>query len=61
VSPTVAALEDACTDADLFEAICQIRGDEVDMLALLNWYITSAVKLHPTSFPLVCFTRHKLK
>jgi hypothetical protein len=30
VSATVSALEDAYTDADLFETICQIRGDEVD-------------------------------
>jgi hypothetical protein len=30
VSATVAALEDAYTDADLFETICQIRGDQVD-------------------------------
>jgi hypothetical protein len=30
VSATVAALEDAYTDADLFETICQIRGDELD-------------------------------
>jgi hypothetical protein len=26
VSATVAALEDAYTDADLFETVCQIRG-----------------------------------
>jgi hypothetical protein len=30
VSTTVAALEDAYTDADLFENICQIRSDELD-------------------------------
>ncbi len=30
VSATVAALEDACTDADLFETVCQIRGDDLD-------------------------------
>jgi hypothetical protein len=30
MSATVAALEEAYTDADLFETICQIRGDELD-------------------------------
>jgi hypothetical protein len=30
VYTTVAALEDAYTDADLFETIFQIRGDELD-------------------------------
>ncbi len=30
MSTTVAALEDAYTDADLFENICQIRSDELD-------------------------------
>jgi hypothetical protein len=30
VSATIAALADACTDADLFETICQIRGDKQD-------------------------------
>jgi hypothetical protein len=30
VSATVAALENAYTAADLFEKICQIRGDELD-------------------------------
>jgi hypothetical protein len=30
VSATVAALEDAYTDADLFETVCQIRGNGLD-------------------------------
>jgi hypothetical protein len=30
VFDAVAALEEAYTDAHLFETICQIRGDEVD-------------------------------
>jgi hypothetical protein len=50
VSATVAALEDAYTDADLFETVCQIRGTSWMMLALTNWCITSVVKLHLTSF-----------
>jgi hypothetical protein len=31
VSATVAALEDAYTDTDLFEKLCQICGDELDV------------------------------
>jgi hypothetical protein len=30
VSTTIAALEDAYTNANLLETICQIRGDELD-------------------------------
>jgi hypothetical protein len=43
VSATVAALEDACTDADSFETICQIRGDKED----------DADNVNPTSLFLV--------
>jgi hypothetical protein len=53
VPATVAALEGACTVANLFETVCQIRGTNWMMLAIMNWCITSVVKLQPTSLHLV--------
>jgi hypothetical protein len=42
VAATVATLEDAYTDADYFaETICQIRSDELMMMAYMDWSITA--------------------
>jgi hypothetical protein len=55
---TVAALADAYTDADLFETIRQIRGDELDGAGSLHLFHGEATfhEQAPGSF-----TRHKLK
>jgi hypothetical protein len=44
VSATAAALEDAYTDADLFETVCQIRGDELDDELALGSYTRRQLK-----------------
>ncbi len=62
MSATVAGLEDAYTDADLFEMICQIRGDELDGAGIdgLVHHIrrTNAT---PDEQALGSFTQRKLK
>jgi hypothetical protein len=61
VSATVAALEDVCTDADLFETICQIRGDELDDAGTHELVHHICGKATPDDLALGSFTRRKLK
>jgi hypothetical protein len=61
VSATVAALEDAYTDADLFETICQIRGDELDGASTHELVHHIRGEATPDEQVLVSFTRPKLK
>jgi hypothetical protein len=61
VSATVAALEDAYTDADLFETVCQIRGDELDDAAIYELVHHIRGKGTPNELELGSFTRRKLK
>jgi hypothetical protein len=60
VSPTIAALENACTDADLFEAVCQIRGDEGDDAGTFE-LVHHIRKATPDELALGCFARRELK
>jgi hypothetical protein len=50
VFATVARLR-TNTDADLFETICQVEETNWMILALMNWCITSVVKLHLRNRP----------
>jgi hypothetical protein len=61
VSATVAALEDAYTDADLFETICQIRGNELDDAGTHDLVYHIRGKATPEEEALGSFTRRKLK
>jgi hypothetical protein len=61
VSATVAALEDADTDADLLETICKIRGDEVDDAGTYELVHHIRGKATPDELALDSFTRRKLK
>jgi hypothetical protein len=59
VSTTVAAL--AYTDADLFETVCQIRGDELDDAGTFELVHHIRGKATPDELALGSFTRRKLK
>jgi hypothetical protein len=61
VSGAVAALEDAYTEADLFEIICQIRGDELDEAGTSELVHHIRGKAIPDELALGSFTRRKLK
>jgi hypothetical protein len=61
VSATVAALEDAYTDADLFETICQIRGDELDGASTHELVHHIRGEATPEEEALGTLTRRKLK
>jgi hypothetical protein len=61
VSATVAALEDACTDADLFETVCQIRGDDLDDAGTHELVHHIRGKATADELALGSFTRRKLK
>jgi hypothetical protein len=61
VSATVAALEDAYTKADLFETVCQIRGDELDDAGTYELLHHIRGKATPEEPALGSFTRRKLK
>ncbi len=49
VSATVATLEDACTDADQFETICQIRGRPHYLATTTRTHAFSRVRDHFSS------------
>jgi hypothetical protein len=61
VSVSIAAIEDAYTESDLFETICQIRGDDVDDAGTheLVHHIRSTATLDEQA--LGSFTPRKLK
>jgi hypothetical protein len=61
VSAIVAALEDAYTDADLFETVCQIRGDKLDDAGTYELVHHICGKAIPDELALNSFTCHKLK
>jgi hypothetical protein len=61
VSATVAALEGAYTDADLFETVCQIRWDELDGAGTCELVYHIRGKATPDELALGSFTRRKLK
>jgi hypothetical protein len=61
VSATVAALEHAYTDADLFETVCKIRGDELDDAGPYELVHHIRGKATPDELALGFFTRRKLK
>jgi hypothetical protein len=61
VSATVAALEDAYTDAAFFETVYQIRGDELDGAGTYELVHHIRGKATPDELALGSFTRHKLK
>jgi hypothetical protein len=61
VSATVAALDDAYTSANLFETICQIRGDELDDAGTHELVHHIRGKATPDELALGSFTRPKLK
>jgi hypothetical protein len=61
VSTTVAVLEDAYTDADLFETVCQIRGDELDDAGTYELVHHTHAKATAYELALGSFTRRKLK
>ena len=61
VSATVAALEDTDTDAELFETICQIRGDELADDGAHEVVHRIRGKATPEEQALGSFTRRKLK
>jgi hypothetical protein len=61
VSTTVAALEDAYTDADLFETVCQIRGEELDGAGTFELVHHIRGKASADELALGSFTRPNLK
>jgi hypothetical protein len=61
VSATVAALEYAFTDADLFETICKIRGDELDGAGTHDPVHHIRSEAAPDEEAIGSFTRRKLK
>jgi hypothetical protein len=61
VSATIAALEDAYTDYDLFETVCQSRGDELDGAGTYELMHHIRGKATPDKLALGSFTRRKLK
>jgi hypothetical protein len=60
VSATVAALEDACTEADSFETICQIREDELDSASTREVVHHIRGEATPDEQALASFTLRKL-
>jgi hypothetical protein len=61
VSATVAVLADAYTDADLFEAVWQIRGDELDDAGTYELVHHIRGKATPDELALNPLTHRKLK
>jgi hypothetical protein len=61
VSATAAALKDAYTDADLFETVCQIRGDELDDAGTYELVHHIRGKATADELALGSFTHRKLK
>jgi hypothetical protein len=61
VSLTVAALEDAYTDADLFETVCQIRGANLDDAGTYELVHYIRGKATADELALGSFTRRELK
>jgi hypothetical protein len=61
VSATVAALEDAHTDVDLFETVCQTNGDELDDAGTYELVHHIRGKATADKVALGSFTRCKLK
>jgi hypothetical protein len=61
VSATVAALEDAYTDAAFFETVCQIRWDELADTGTYELVHHIHGKATPDELVLGSFTRRKLK
>jgi hypothetical protein len=59
LSAVVTALEDAYTDADLFETICQIRGDKQDGAGTHELVHHMHGEATPDEQVLGCFTRRK--
>jgi hypothetical protein len=61
LSASVTALEDAYTDADLFETVCQIREDELDDAGTYELVYHIRDKAAPEELALGSFSRRKLK
>jgi hypothetical protein len=61
VSASIAALEDAYTDADLFETVCQSRGDKVDDGGTYELVHHIRGRVRPDELALGSFTRRKLR
>jgi hypothetical protein len=61
VLAAVAALEDAYTDADIFETISQVREDELEDAGTFELVHHIRGKAPPNELALASFTRRKLK